>query len=311
MTTEHYDFFRDNGYVVLGKVLDDDELARHVAAFDRNRSESQHLWSYQGHDTHQTGNMDTITSWPEVDEIVRHPRILPVVSELMGGEMSILEVSARHMDVHPGTPKIPQQWHRDTPYNMEHPLHVEYIQAMVYLTDVTEETHCFAISPQAVDDVILDTEEQLAKVGGKPLHGPAGTAILFNASTLHAGTVRTSASERKTVQTYYCHREKTLGNLDMVIPASLWRDHPDPQARALYGPQMEACRLTGYRELRAGHVDVDLLPDPGTGRGQERCPWNEEEGEDTHRCLVAGEHKCRYFQGMRRPDIVLCGYPQK
>jgi ectoine hydroxylase-related dioxygenase (phytanoyl-CoA dioxygenase family) len=311
MTTETYEFFKENGYAVLGKVLSDDEVARHEEAFDRNRKECQHLWFYQGHDTHQTGNMDTITSWPEVDDIVRHPGILPVVQELMGGEMSILEVSARHMDVHPGTPKIPQQWHRDTPHNTDHPLGVEYIQAMVYLTDVTEETHCFAISPQGLDDPVLDTEEQLKKAGGKPLYGPAGTAILFNASTLHAGTIRSSAVERKTVQTYFCHREKTLGKLDMVIPASLWRDHADPGAAALYGAQMEAFRQPGYREFRAGHTDIDMLPDPAIAWAQDRCPWNEEEGNEEHRCLVSGEHKCRYFQGMRRPDIVLCGYPQK
>ena len=52
------------------------------------------------------------------------------------------------MDEHPGAVKIAQQWHRDVRHLEGHPLRMNYIQAMVYLTDVNEETHCFTISPE-------------------------------------------------------------------------------------------------------------------------------------------------------------------
>ena len=73
---------------------------------------------------------------------------------------------------------------------------------------------------------------------------------------------------------------------------------------------MEAFRLAGSRELRAGHVNIDMLPNPDVGWTHDTCPWNEKEGNQDHRCLVSGEHKCRYFQGVKRPDIVMCGYPE-
>lgn len=304
-----YQFFHDHGYLILGKVLADAEVDRFVHGFDRNRSDSSYLWRYLGRDTHQTGNCEALPSWVELDDIVRHPRILPVVQTLMGDPLSILEVSARHMDVHPDAVKIPQQWHRDTPHVASHPLRMDYIQAMVYLTDVDADTHCFTISPEAVDSPILDRDAQLAGGGMAYLYGPAGTVILFNASVLHTATVRTTRYERKTIQTYYCHRASKLGKLDMVIPAQLWRDHPDPAARELYGPQAQAPPPLSYRELHAGHLEITIQPDPSDTLSQDACPWNAADKTDTHTCVVRGKTLCQYFHGIKRPDIVLCAYP--
>ena len=74
-----------------------------------------------------------------------------------------------------------QGWHRDRPHWDEHPFRMDYIQLMVYLSDVDEETHCFSLSPEAVSQPVLeDKEEQLKQGGEYHLHGPAGTCALFN-----------------------------------------------------------------------------------------------------------------------------------
>ena len=242
MTEDQYSFFSNNGYLILGKILTDHEVGRLVSMFDTNRTEYQDRWRYLGHDTHQTANCDVLSCWTGLDKIIRHPAILPVAESLMNGPLSILEVSARHMDVHPGAVKIPQQWHRDTPHLDTHPLRVDYLQAMVYLTDVNKDTHCFTISPEAADKPVLKTDEQLAQGGMQYVYGPPGTAILFNASVLHTATLRSSQNERKTIQTYYCHRDRMLGKLELNIPVELWRDHPDAGARNLYGPQAQAMK---------------------------------------------------------------------
>ena len=77
---------------------------------------------------------------------------------------------------------------------------------MLYLTDVDDSTHCFSISPESVNNVILDRESQLNRAGSVDFHGPAGTVVLFNIALLHTATVRTTQKERKTVQAYYGHR---------------------------------------------------------------------------------------------------------
>ena len=63
------------------------------------------------------------------------------------------------------------------------------------------------------------------------------------------------------------------------------------------------------RELRGGNMDIDLIPKPGLGWEQERCPWNEAEQASTHKCAVKDTSICRHFRGIRAPDIVLCAYP--
>ena len=128
-----------------------------------------------------------------------------------------------------------QRFHRDRPHWEDHPLRMDYIQLMLYLTDVDENTHCFSLSPESVNNPILDTEAQLDRDGIVDFHGPAGTVVLFNISLLHTATVRVTQQERKTVQAYYGHRSRPFLSNCSVIPPRFWRHDPDPEVRAFYG----------------------------------------------------------------------------
>lgn len=48
---------------------------------------------------------------------------------------------------------------------------MDYIQLMLYLTDVDETTHCFSLSPESIDQEILDREPQVERGGICELHG--------------------------------------------------------------------------------------------------------------------------------------------
>ena len=231
MDPQDYEFFQQNGYLELGKVLTDEEIARFVEVFDRDRQNGLKCWYLIGR--HQFVNCDALVTSPEFDGIIRHPRVLPPVEALMGGPICFSEICIRHMPAYDGEPH--QGWHRDRPHWPEHPLRMDYIQLMLYLADVDETTHCFSISPESIDDPMLDTEEQLQRAGGRDLHGPAGSAILFNVSAAHTATTRPTRHERKTVQIYYGHRDRRYLSEDSVIPTAFWRDHPDPEVRAFYG----------------------------------------------------------------------------
>ncbi len=77
-----------------------------------------------------------------------------------------------------------QRFHRDRPHWENHPLRMDYIQLMVYLTDVNQETHCFSISPEPINTPTLETVDQLGRKGDVDCHGIAGTVVLFNISVL-------------------------------------------------------------------------------------------------------------------------------
>ena len=248
MTTKDLEFFEQNGYLSLGKVLTDDEVDHYTAQYDRDRSEFSYMWT--GAPNYQTLNCDSLVSWPEVDELIRHPKILPEVGALLGGTICFSEVCVRHMAPHKGESN--QSWHRDRQHNESHPLRMPYIQVMLYLSDVDETSHCFSISPESVADPILDEEKQLERAGSVDLYGPAGTALLFNIAVLHTATVRPTERERKSVQTYYGRIDDRYLSNDSCIPARLWRDHSNREVREFYG------KLNPRSELFAAAFGVEM-----------------------------------------------------
>ena len=266
MRQEDYDFFKENGYLPLGRILRDDEVARFVEAFDRDRRDYGRYWNENG--IWQTQNCNALLTAPQFDEIIRHPEAMESLRVLMGGEVCFSEVCLRHMGPYEGEPiaamrswkgPVGRRWHRDGGTRLmwaEHPLNLGYVQMMVYLSDVSDTTHSFAVSPQSIDQEMLDTEAQLERGGVRELHGCAGTAILFDVTRLHTVTVRPTKSERKTVQIYYGHRHRDYLSEDSYIPTRLWRDHPDEEVRGFYG--VLNGRTRRYLELTAGRDEVPV-----------------------------------------------------
>ncbi|HIA70107.1 TPA: hypothetical protein EYN98_29490 [Candidatus Poribacteria bacterium] len=238
MKAEDYQFFQQNGYLSLGRILTDEELGFYLHLYDQDRAEKQDFWFDYGHH-HQTANYDVLVSTPEFDSLVRHPKVMRPLNNLMENDICFSEIGIRHMAAYTGEPRH-CVWHRDGDVHggrhlMGHPLRIRNVQLMVYLSDVDETTHCFSISPESVDQPVLQKGEQLKKGGIHNLHGQAGTAVLFNFSVLHTATVRVTQKERKTAQIYYGHRNRPHMANDSLIPVDFWRDHPDVEVRAFYG----------------------------------------------------------------------------
>lgn len=234
-------FFARNGYVVLPRdTIAPDELREFQTCFDHDFTQCNWAWRLFG--GHQTINCDALATSPAIDRAIRHPRILGPIRELMGGPVCFSEICLRHMKPYQGEPS--QSWHRDRPHWTSHPLRMDYLQCMIYLTDVHEGTHCFSISPEAIDEPVTDNRtEQFARRGTVDLHGPAGSVILFNIACLHTATVRRTSSERRTIQTYYGHLDRPYLSDDSLIPAALWRDAADEETREFYGVLNRRTRL--------------------------------------------------------------------
>ena len=233
------DFFTQNGFLNLGQVLNETELTYFHDLFDQDRQQHPYFWHRYGH--HQQANYDALITTPKFDDLIRHPQIFPTVEALMGGPVCFGEIGLRWMG--PYTDSFHQGWHRDKPHWLEHHFRMDYIQLMVYFSDVSEDTHCFSISPESIEqDILKDNDAQLARGGVYDLHGPAGTCALFNVSVLHTATTRPTQTIRKTAQIYYGHRNRAPLANDSGIPATFWRDHPDSETRAFYGVLNERTR---------------------------------------------------------------------
>ena len=162
MKPADYAFFKENGYVSLGKILSDAEVAHFVHTFDRDRTEVEEHWYRIGH--YQTANCDALLTSPQFDTVIRHPIVMDCLYTLMGNAPCFSEICIRHMAAYAG--ELNRGWHRDGPRHwLEHPLRIGFVQLMLYLTDVDETTHCFSLSPESVDAEILETDAQLARGG--------------------------------------------------------------------------------------------------------------------------------------------------
>ena len=61
-------------------------------------------------------------------------------------------------------------------------------------------------------------------------------------------------------------------------------------------------------ELKGANMDIDLIPNPKVSWEQEKCPWNEAEETNEHKCAVKDVSLCKYFKGIKYPDSVVCSY---
>ena len=232
--------FQQHGFIVCTDLLTKEEREDFLNLFDQDRQNYKYRWHPYGY--HQHANYDALVTTPEFDRVVRHPTLLKTIEQLMGGPVCFGEIGARFMGPYEGD--IHQSWHRDRPHWPEHPMRMDYIQMMLYLSDVTAHTHCFSISPESIHEPILqDKNEQLKRSGTVNIQGPAGTVCLFNVSVLHTATTRQTQTDRKTLQIYYGHRNRKYLANDSIIPPVFWRDHEDPEVRAFYGNLNDVTKL--------------------------------------------------------------------
>lgn len=63
--------------------------------------------------------------------------------------------------------------------------------------------------------------------------------------------------------------------------------------------------------LDGANMDIDLTSQDQTSWKQTKCPWNEAEGSNTHKCAVKNTSICDYFCGIQYLDNVICSYPNE
>lgn len=66
------------------------------------------------------------------------------------------------------------------------------------------------------------------------------------------------------------------------------------------------------KKLAGANMDIDLATDEkDISWKQDKCPWNEADNKNKHKCAIKNISICPYFCGVAYPDNVLCCYPNK
>jgi len=64
------------------------------------------------------------------------------------------------------------------------------------------------------------------------------------------------------------------------------------------------------KKLKGANMDIELNSNArDINWEQDKCPWNEKEKSKKHKCAVKNFSLCKYFKGIKYPDVVLCDFP--
>ncbi|HEV2472211.1 MAG TPA: phytanoyl-CoA dioxygenase family protein [Chthonomonadales bacterium] len=208
MTGEQRLFYEANGFLVLPELLKGAELAKVQAAAGR----AEAIWR---EDLSRPGgrgeNLLQVQSPIEYDvELLRllaHPATLPIVRQILGDDISMIDndlfISLPHAGTH-------AHWHRDVGMRgVYHPLSTLMVKVFYLLSDVAPEGGGTALLPGShrfpPDVAIPQVTDPEAMPGHVKMAYPAGTAYLFNGRCLHAALNNRTGSPRRALIYNYGH----------------------------------------------------------------------------------------------------------
>lgn len=204
--------FREEGYAIAGRVLDDALLEEARAAYDRifaateKPSSYRNLGAKEGEEVSAGAVLQIIDMWrldPVFERILHHDHVLRMASALMDSESVVLYHDqalfkpALHGDVVP--------WHQDNGYwRLDPP---EAISLWIALDDVDQENGCMWVVPGShragevghqragayVAQLKADADEALAV----PVPLPAGHGMFHHCRTLHMTRPNHSPRQRR------------------------------------------------------------------------------------------------------------------
>jgi Phytanoyl-CoA dioxygenase (PhyH) len=255
-----YEFFARHGYVVLSGCLNEAELDHLNEFCDRTQAERPESWGLSEKRKPHHRNQGLIFSqplldYPELDPYTQHPRSYPVVARILGGaeHVRFSEFNLRETPegAGPGAMNFHHDAVRDDRFTRSPYMPCDWLCAIHYLTDVVPGAPCFCVVPDSNQFETL--QAAFAGLGNRyheqPIHGPAGTCVLYDTALFHTRLDGDGHQRRRTWHEYYARGgwlRSALPNTNRYIrsptpPLTDWNlfperlaMHPDPKIRLFF-----------------------------------------------------------------------------
>ncbi|MAE66506.1 MAG: hypothetical protein CMJ18_19735 [Phycisphaeraceae bacterium] len=215
------DRFEQQGYLVVDDLLTSEEVSRSTAEVDRlhdvARDGDRRDFEIEpfARSEEEDGRLilrkmeRTFKYSPWFDEMARHPRLVEILSELLGPRLLLFRSTlmlkpARHGSVH--------GFHQDTSYWPMQPPHL--VTVSIAITDATPENGCFQVIPGSQTWGTRDVEEWGGIARGqdsaltdrtdidtsRAIHVPlsAGSVLFFHSAVVHGSGPNRSPHPRNT-----------------------------------------------------------------------------------------------------------------
>jgi hypothetical protein len=204
------------GYVLLEDVLTSDEVARMKEALYRLKAEpdpAAHRVYAHRHGEHHVLFGHLVEYDPALLKYAAHPKLVPLVEEVVGGSVRLEESEAiinrrnpnADLSAWAGRRVVPIGFHTGTrhgwgTYMEDHHFHCLFVKTLAYLTDVGPDDGGTAVIPgshrltwpeREIIDAALCDERLIYQVEAR-----AGSVLLFVESLVHSTTAIRSDNER-------------------------------------------------------------------------------------------------------------------
>jgi hypothetical protein len=232
---QQLDVYGEKGYLVVPDALSTGEVDAINDAIDSDRAEDGPFWMKR-EDGHVELSVHMLLASPAMDVTMRPTPLLSILEAILGPDLCAEEHSVRLRHAFDGEPYC--NWHRDgngwPQLGADPAFDTHYVSVAYYLSDVDATTHTFSVLPGSAHGNHLPPLADYDLQDAHHIEGPAGTAIMFNASMFHAGNVRQSTVERRTVH-MYCGRGIAPPISNFTIFPRRLTDHKDEAVRRYYG----------------------------------------------------------------------------
>src|SRR6478609_11527682 len=137
-------YFDRQGYLRVENALTAEQVRRLDQAVDRHLKDCPDDWMALSDSFCEA--IDVLPHTAAFDEVIESPLMLEVLRAILGEDLTFEQFSIMLRNPTANLNEV-KGWHRDIVRDYERRMEIDAISIMMYLTDVSETDHCFAIVP--------------------------------------------------------------------------------------------------------------------------------------------------------------------
>ena len=257
LAAEHFEKW---GYVVLEQAISAQEIDDLNQFIQRSQAQRPDLWGLGEKRKPHHRNQGLILSqplldFPELDQYLRHPGSFSLIAMLLGGTEHVRWSEFNLRETPPNAGLGTMNFHHDAVLQDRHLrapyLPCDYLCSIHYLTPVTPISPAFCVVPGShrFESLQAAFEALGPDYIEQPIHGPAGTCILYDTALFHTRLDGNGIEGRRTWHQYYARGSFLSSSLPTtsryirapspsltdwnLIPQRLI-EHPDPEIRRYF-----------------------------------------------------------------------------
>lgn len=216
LSQEEKDFLNQKGYLNLGKILTEGQLAAvrnkvgELLDKEGEQAGSELMDSpYIRHPKESGADRlaDLVNKGEEFDIFYTHPKVLAAVAHVLSRQLKLSSLNYRAAKPGAGLQKLHVDWHesvQDHDYQVCNSIWLlDDFHKENGATRVVPGTHLQPHLPQEVlnDPFASHPDEVL-------IEAPAGSVVVFNSHTWHGGTTNHTLQPRRAIHSYFCRRDQ-------------------------------------------------------------------------------------------------------